>query len=104
MIDRKDLDDLYVNVGVPLVEVVRMRRNHLSSVMAIDAETTSQPWSMSLFLNELATKDTRNYSVALVDGEVVGFCGVMYMVDEAHVTTLAVAPEWHRRQIATRLL
>jgi ribosomal-protein-alanine N-acetyltransferase len=28
----------------------------------------------------------------------------MFSGDEAHVTTLAVDPEWHRRQIGTRLL
>ena len=44
------------------------------------------------------------YVVARVDRVVVGYAGLMLAPDEAHVTTIAVDPEWQRRHVATRLL
>jgi [ribosomal protein S18]-alanine N-acetyltransferase len=35
---------------------------------------------------------------------VVGYAGLMYSGDDAHVTTIAVDPSWHRAKIATRLM
>jgi ribosomal-protein-alanine N-acetyltransferase len=55
-------------------------------------------------MSELALRSTRAYTVATVDGGVVGYSGLMLSGEDAHVTTLAVDPEWHRRGIGTRLL
>ena len=35
---------------------------------------------------------------------VVGYAGLMFGVDEAHVTTIAVDPAWQRHRIGTRLM
>lgn len=86
------------------VYVVPMRRRHLRSVLNIEAAVYPRPWTMSLFLSELALRSTRAYSVAKVGREVVGYVGLMMSVDEGHVTTIAVHPAWHRQQVATRLL
>src|SRR6202030_3975079 len=45
-----------------------------------------------------------HYVVARADGEVVGYGGMWVMVDEAHITTFAVAPERRRERIGERLL
>ncbi len=34
----------------------------------------------------------------------IGYIGCMLVVGEGHITTVGVAPEWHRRSIGTRLL
>jgi ribosomal-protein-alanine N-acetyltransferase len=36
--------------------------------------------------------------------DVIAYAGVWLMVDEAHITTFAVAPAWRRRRIGERLL
>jgi [ribosomal protein S18]-alanine N-acetyltransferase len=86
------------------VHVVPMRRRHLRSVLRIESEVYPRPWSMSLFLSELALRSTRAYFVARVGREVVGYAGLMMTVDDGHVTTIAVDPRWHRHKIGTRLL
>ena len=88
----------------PSVQVVPMRRRHLRSVLRIEAQVYPRPWSLSLFMSELALRTTRAYYVARVDAVVVGYAGLMLGVEEAHVTTIAVDPAWHRRKIGTRLL
>lgn len=86
------------------VQLVPMRRRHLRSVLRIEGQVYPRPWSLSLFVSELALRSTRAYYVARVGGIVVGYCGLMLAGDDAHVTTIAVDPAWHRRGIATRLL
>jgi ribosomal-protein-alanine N-acetyltransferase len=90
--------------GDLVVHLVPMRRRHLRSVLRIEAQVYPRPWSLSLFMSELALRTTRAYWVARVDGSVVGYCGLMVTADDGHVTTLAVDPAWHRRKIASRLL
>src|SRR5262245_40344890 len=81
-----------------------MRRRHVRAVLRIEEQVYPRPWTASLFLSELALRSTRAYFVARVGREIVGYAGVMMSFEDAHVTTIAVAPEWHRRGIASRLL
>lgn len=81
-----------------------MRRRDIRSVLQIDGLVHPRPWTAGMYLGELANKGTRTYVVARSGHRVVGFCGVMLMLDEGHVTTVAVHPDWHRRSIATQML
>jgi len=87
-----------------VVQLAPMRRRHLRSVLRIEAQVYPRPWSLALFMSELGLRATRSYVVARVDGMVVGYAGLMLSMDDAHVTTIAVDPAWHRHKIGTRLL
>jgi ribosomal-protein-alanine N-acetyltransferase len=87
-----------------VVHVVPMRRRHVRGVLRIEQQVYPRPWTMSLFLSELALRSSRAYYVARVGRDVVGYGGLMLSADDGHITTLAVDPRWQRRQIATRLL
>jgi ribosomal-protein-alanine N-acetyltransferase len=86
------------------VTIEPLRRKHLRAVMTIEQQVYSHPWTHSLFLSELALPASRVYLVARAGRVIVGYAGLMLAPDEAHVTTIAVAPEWQRRHVATRLL
>ena len=86
------------------VHLVTMRRRHLRPVLRIEAQVYPRPWSLSLFMSELALRGSRAYFVARVGGTVVGYSGLMFTGDDAHVTTIAVDPAWHRHHIGTRML
>lgn len=87
-----------------LVHVVPMRRRHVRSVLRIEEQVYPRPWSMSLFLSEMALRGTRAYFVARVGRDVVGYAGLMMTAADGHVTTIAVDPRWHRHKIGTRLM
>ena len=87
-----------------VVHVVPMRRRHVRSVLRIENQVYPRPWSMSLFLSELALRWTRAYVVARVGRDVVGYGGLMMTADDGHITTIAVDPRWQRHDIGTRLL
>jgi [ribosomal protein S18]-alanine N-acetyltransferase len=87
-----------------VVHILPMRRRHLRSVLKIEAQVYARPWSLSLFVSELALRTSRAYYVARVNGVLVGYAGLMVTDEDGHVTTLAVDPAWHRNKIGTRLL
>ncbi|MGH2547066.1 MAG: ribosomal protein S18-alanine N-acetyltransferase [Actinomycetota bacterium] len=88
----------------PDIEITRMRRRHLRGIMAIERQVYPRPWSPSLFVSEMTTGRNRAYLVALTGRAVVGYAGLISYGDEAHVTTIAVDPEFQRLKIGTRLL
>ena len=68
------------------VRLVAMRRRHLRSVLRIETKVYPVPWSMSLFLSELALRSSRAYYVAFVGRQVVGDAGLMTTLDDGHLT------------------
>ena len=90
--------------GEPIVEL--MRRRHVGQMMAIEKASYPRPWSAQVFHDELdhARDGYRYYLVARRGRTVVGYGGLMFAVDEAHVTNLAVHPDHRREGVATRLL
>jgi len=86
------------------VRLVAMRRRHLRAVLRIEAQVYPRPWSLALFMSELGLRASRCYIVARVGGSVVGYAGLMLTGDDAHVTTIAVDPEWQRHKVGTRML
>ena len=54
--------------------------------------------------DELSDAVSRSYRVAVIDGVVVGFCGLLLQLDEGHVTNIAVSPTHRRRGLGARLL
>jgi len=81
-----------------------MRRRHLRGVLKIEQQVYPRPWSIGLFMSELGYRGSRVYVVARVGPTVVGYGGLMLVLDDGHITTLAVDPAWHRHKIGTRLL
>lgn len=86
------------------VRIVPLRRRHLRSVVRIEEDAYPRPWSAALFLSEIALRSSRRYMVGVIGPMVVGYCGLMIVGDEGHVTTLTVDPRWQRHGIGTLLL
>jgi [ribosomal protein S18]-alanine N-acetyltransferase len=91
-------------VGSRDVATEPMRRRHLPAVMRIERRAHPKPWSLGVFTSELAQGDARYYIVLKVDGKVVGYGGLMFAADEAHVTNIAIAPTSRRQGLGSYLL
>lgn len=87
-----------------VVHLVPMRRRHLRSVLRIESQVYPRPWTLSLFMSELALRSSRTYYVARLEGLVVGYAGLMITAGDGHVTTIAVDPDYQCQKIGTRLL
>lgn len=80
-----------------------MEAEDVEAVLGLEQEIYPQPWSRQIFDEEMR-QPGRVYCVALVDGDIVGYGGCMVVVDDAHVTTLAVHPTARRHRLGTRLM
>jgi ribosomal-protein-alanine N-acetyltransferase len=90
---------------VPLaIELAPMRRRHVRDVLTIERLVYPRPWSAALFFSELAQKSSRTYLVAHAAKQLVGYGGLMCHLDEGHITTLAVDPEFQHRGVGSRIL
>ncbi len=81
-----------------------MRTDDLAAVHEIERRSFRTPWPPHAYRSELESNRLANYLVVRADGQVVAYAGMWLMVDEAHITTFAVHPEWRRQRIAERLL
>lgn len=87
-----------------MIELARMRRRDLRRVMEIEEIVFPEPWSHAVFVSELALRKGRAYRVARLGRETVGYLGLMFVDEEAHVTTVAVAPEHQGKRIGTAIM
>ncbi len=80
-----------------------MKTADLPEVSAIETASFTMPWSQSLFMSELHNPLSVS-KVAKADGKIVGYICFSQVLDEGHVLTLAVHPEFRRCGIASVLL
>ena len=81
-----------------------LREEDLEAVLAVEIASAPHPWTAGIFADELAQGPTRRYVVALEDGRVVGFCGLLLSLDEGHITNIAVDPTLRRRGYAHAMM
>lgn len=86
------------------VLVEPMRPEDVPLVHEIERLSFRTPWPAYAFEQELKGNRLARYVVARAGDRVVGFAGVWLMVDDAHVTTFAVHPDWRRQAIGRQLL
>ncbi|KGK88897.1 30S ribosomal protein S18 [Clostridium sp. HMP27] len=61
-------------------------------------------WSITSIKGELTSNTHARYVVAVENDIVVGFAGLWIIVDEGHVTNIAVHPDFRRKGIGTLLM
>ena len=82
----------------------RMTVDDVDAVHAIEQATFAMPWSRQSFYEEMTRNACARYLVAVLDtGEIVGFAGVWVVMDEGHITNIAVRAD-HRGQGIGRAL
>ena len=86
------------------VSFTEMTCDHLDEVLAIEQASFPTPWSRYAFTYELQENEFAHYIVALVQGRVVGYAGIWVLLDEAHLTSIAVHPEWRGRGLGRALM
>lgn len=70
--------------------VRRMTIADLDAVVAIENATFPTPWSKDSFRQELERNVAARYLVAEKDGAVIGYAGAWVILDESHITNIAI--------------
>ena len=85
------------------IKIRRMCISDLDTVAAIEENTFARPWSRESFRQELERNVAARYLVAETDGQVVGYAGAWIILDESHITNIAVAKEYRGRGIGKKM-
>ena len=72
-------------------------------VAEIEAASFSVPWSRNAF-TETVEKENFRYFVAEEDGEILGYCGFLYVLDEAEIPNVCVKEAARKRGIGKRMM
>ncbi len=86
------------------VVIRRMGREDLDAVTAIEQATFAIPWSRESFRQELERNVAARYLVAEADGQVVGYAGAWVILDESHITNIAVEESERGRGYGRKLV
>jgi ribosomal-protein-alanine N-acetyltransferase len=88
----------------PEIIIAAMKPEHLSQVMVIEKKSFTVPWSEITYYREISENPYAIYIVALSREEVVGYAGRWLILDESHITNIAVSPGWRRQGVGRKLL
>jgi ribosomal-protein-alanine N-acetyltransferase len=91
------------------IRIRSMQPSDLDAVVEIDRRSFSLPWPENAFRYELAQNSAALLRVAVIDlpdevEKVVGAIVIWMILDEAHIATLAVHPDYRRLGIGSKLL
>jgi [ribosomal protein S18]-alanine N-acetyltransferase len=81
-----------------------MATSDMASVTRIERASFSTVWPSDAFYNELSTNKLAHYFVGLFEARVVAYGGIWVILEDSHITTLAVDPEYRRRGFGEVLL
>lgn len=79
------------------IQICDVTLAHIPQLEALEKQCFSRPWTAEQLKSQL--KDAQHESIAALapDGTVLGYVGMMYVLDEGYISNVAVSPE-HRRQ------
>lgn len=81
-----------------------VQEQQLEQIEKIEKACFSLPWTIDQLRGQL--KDTQHEFIAALDerGRILGYVGMMYVLDEGYISNVAVAPEHRRLGIADALI
>ena len=81
-----------------------MTVDDIDPVQEVERASFPVPWPANAFRHELTQNRNAHYIVAKEGDHIVGYAGLWLSLDEAHITTFAVLPDYRRRKIGERML
>jgi ribosomal-protein-alanine N-acetyltransferase len=86
------------------LEIAPMTTADIADVSRIERASFATVWPSDAFYNELSTNKLAHYFVGRVEGHIVAYGGIWVILEDSHITTLAVDPAFRGRGFGERLL
>ncbi|RKD23578.1 [SSU ribosomal protein S18P]-alanine acetyltransferase [Caminicella sporogenes DSM 14501] len=86
------------------VNVRKMDLKDIDSVIEIENKSFKVPWSKKSFEREVKENMLAKYFVVEYDEKVVGYGGMWFIIDEIHITNIAVHPDFRGMNLGSFLL
>ncbi len=86
------------------LKIEEMNNKHIDEVLKIEKLSFPTPWSKDAFIAEINENEFAHYYVILLNKKVIGYAGMWIILDEAHITTIAVNPKFRNKSFGRLLL
>jgi len=94
-----------MQTNIEIVKIRRLTSNDIDSVIKIEeASYGAHHWSKESFLNEISNELAKYYALHNSEGILAGYAGCWHILEEAHITTIAVAPNYRGKRYGSALL
>lgn len=80
-----------------------MQKADVARVAELERICFRTPWSQAALAGELKN-DVAHYLVGECSAQIIAYAGMWVMFDEAHITNVAVDPDFRRRGLGRRLM
>jgi len=77
-------------MNTPMLVIRRMTIHDVQQVHALETATFSSPWSRQSFMDEMNQNVCARYLVTEQDGRIIAFAGAWFVLEEGHITNIAV--------------
>ncbi|MGS2779876.1 ribosomal protein S18-alanine N-acetyltransferase [Robertmurraya sp. GLU-23] len=81
-----------------------LKEEDIDQILKIEELSFATPWTRQSFENELKLNQFAVYLVLEKEGQILGYCGMWLIVDEAHITNIAVLPEFRGQKLGEAIL
>ncbi|MFF2886601.1 ribosomal protein S18-alanine N-acetyltransferase [Paenibacillus sp. NPDC057967] len=81
-----------------------MEMADIPAIIAIEQEAFTSPWTAEAFMNELTNNMFAKYLIMEYRGELLGYGGMWIIMDEAHITNIAVRSDLRGKGLGHLLL
>ena len=81
-----------------------MNVDDIDQVLEVESQSFTLPWSKEAFFNELTVNQYAVYIVIEDNGKIAGYCGSWVVIDESHITNIAILPEYRGKKLGEALL
>ena len=88
---------------VNMVTIREMTADDVEAVMEVERASFAVPWDPDTFMKEMNDNNYAHYFVVEKGGKVVGYCGLWLIIDEAHVTNIAIHPDERGQKLGEKL-
>lgn len=83
--------------------IEKMTSSDINGVYEVEKNCFTDHWSKDAFNKELKN-DVANYLVAKINNKVVGYVGIWFVMDEGHITNVAVHSDYRGLKIGDKLI
>ncbi|MDM5318257.1 ribosomal protein S18-alanine N-acetyltransferase [Fictibacillus sp. b24] len=76
----------------------------IDDILGIEQASFTVPWSREAFYREIVENQFAYYLVIEDSFQPIGYCGIWLVMDEAHVTNIAILPSYRGRRLGEMLM
>ncbi len=92
-------------MSIDKIKINYMRLSDVDDICEVEAIAYGEHhWSRSAFVDEIDNNIARYYVARNENGDLLGYMGAWIILDEAHITTVAVSDKFRRQKVAQVLL